>query len=259
MSLQEIPRPRLTSTLSRWRICVALAIAWLCVPAGQPAHAATPRHRPAQAVAADRDVALLFAPHTVFRGPNPRARALSRRIITTRRPITGERTALPVITRRTDATDTKWLKVMLPGRPNGSTGWIQEHNTRLISTPWHLLIDLHARTLTTYFLGRPTRSFRAVIGTPSTPTPTGAFFVEETMRLPTNDPGGPYALALSARSNVLHTFDGGPGQIAIHGRAGLGGTLGDAQSHGCIRLANTAITWLARWITPGVPVTIRGH
>ena len=65
-----------------------------------------------------------------------------------------------------------------------------------------------------------------------------------------------YALALSARSDVYTEFDGGPGQVAIHGRDLLGGTLGDAQSHGCVRLASASITWLAYRIRPGVPVTI---
>ena len=71
-----------------------------------------------------------------------------------------------------------------------------------------------------------------------------------------SEPGGPYALALSARSNVLQEFEGGPGQIAIHGRENLGGTLGTAASHGCIRLATASIDWLAERIVPGTPVTI---
>jgi len=74
--------------------------------------------------------------------------------------------------------------------------------------------------------------------------------------MPATAAGGPFALALSARSNVLSQFAGGPGQIAIHGRELLGGTLGRAQSHGCVRLASSAISWLAARIGPGVPVTI---
>ncbi|HLW95544.1 MAG TPA: L,D-transpeptidase, partial [Solirubrobacteraceae bacterium] len=66
----------------------------------------------------------------------------------------------------------------------------------------------------------------------------------------------PYALALSARSNALQEFDGGPGQIALHGVGNIGGVPGTAVSHGCIRLATPAITWLAMHITPGVAVTI---
>ncbi len=52
------------------------------------------------------------------------------------------------------------------------------------------------------------------------------------------EPGGPFALALSARSNALQEFEGGPGQIALHGRDNLGGVLGAAESHGCMRLSH---------------------
>ncbi len=68
--------------------------------------------------------------------------------------------------------------------------------------------------------------------------------------------GGPYALATSARSNVFQEFEGGPGQIALHGTNNLVGSLGTAASHGCIRLSTRAITWMARRIGAGVPLTI---
>jgi lipoprotein-anchoring transpeptidase ErfK/SrfK len=101
------------------------------------------------------------------------------------------------------------------------------------------------------------RRFRAVIGTPSTPTPRGRFFVEEALALSPLAAGGPFALATSARSQVLQEFEGGPGQIALHGMNGLSGEPGTAASHGCIRLRAHAITWLARRIGAGVPLTIR--
>jgi lipoprotein-anchoring transpeptidase ErfK/SrfK len=55
---------------------------------------------------------------------------------------------------------------------------------------------------------------------------------------------------------VLYEFDGGPGQTALHGIENIGGVPGTAVSHGCVRLNTPAITWLARHIAPGVPVTI---
>jgi lipoprotein-anchoring transpeptidase ErfK/SrfK len=73
-----------------------------------------------------------------------------------------------------------------------------------------------------------------VVGKPSTPTPLGRFFVEETVKLNRQDAGAPYALALSARSNVLQEFDGGDGQTALHGTNNIDGILGTATSHGCI-------------------------
>jgi lipoprotein-anchoring transpeptidase ErfK/SrfK len=70
------------------------------------------------------------------------------------------------------------------------------------------------------------------------------------------DVGAPYALALSARSNVLQEFDGGPGQIGLHGLSNVGGVLGSAASHGCVRLDNATMRWLVFRVGPGVPVTI---
>jgi lipoprotein-anchoring transpeptidase ErfK/SrfK len=96
----------------------------------------------------------------------------------------------------------------------------------------------------------------AVVGKPSTPTPHGRFFVEESVRMLPGSAGAPFALALSARSNVLQEFEGGPGQIAMHGVANLGGTPGTAVSHGCVRLANRDIRWLVSHVAPGVPVII---
>ena len=117
---------------------------------------------------------------------------------------------------------------MLPGRPNGSTGWIERGGTNETQTGWHIVVNLARRRVWVYFHGRLQRTFQAVVGKPSTPTPTGSFFVQETVIMPASEAGGPFALATSARSDVLHNFNGGPGQIGIHGRDGLGGTLGTA-------------------------------
>jgi lipoprotein-anchoring transpeptidase ErfK/SrfK len=172
------------------------------------------------------------------------------------RPITGERTTLPVVGQSIGPGHIRWLRVMLPGRPNGSTGWIAQQGTRKLVTSWHIVVNLAARRVTAYRGGRVVRTFRAVVGKPSTPTPTGNFFVEETLQMAHGEPGGPFALATSARSNALQEFEGGPGQIALHGRDNLGGTLGTAESHGCVRLDTASIDWLTARVEPGTPVTI---
>jgi hypothetical protein len=205
-------------------------------------------------VSASEDAAVLLVGHRVHRRPDAASPQLV--AVPARRPITGERTTLPVIGHARGSDGIKWLKVMLPGRPNGSSGWIAQQGTRAVVTGWHLVVSLGARRVTVYRHGRAIRRFRAVVGKPSTPTPTGDFFVEETLQMTADEPGGPFALALSARSDALREFEGGPGQIALHGRDNLGGTLGAAESHGCVRLSTSSIDWLARRIGPGVPVTI---
>jgi hypothetical protein len=224
----------------------------LCACSGFTATAAATAGAPGHVRAIQRLAELRYE-HQAYRHP----RTSSRRIRSepARTPITGEYTTLPVIA-HVNRRGARWLKVLLPGRPNGLVGWIRQRGTSEQLTPWHITVSLGARRIWVYRYGHLRRSFSAVVGKPSSPTPTGHFFVQETVILGGAQSGGPFALALSARSDVFSEFDGGPGQIAIHGRDLLGGTLGQAQSHGCVRLATAAIDWLAARVGPGVPVTI---
>ncbi|MGI8571216.1 MAG: L,D-transpeptidase [Solirubrobacteraceae bacterium] len=176
--------------------------------------------------------------------------------IASRRPLTGAQTVLPVIGHRTRRHGRAWAEVLIPGRPNGSAGWITASGTMPSWTAWRLSVDLNARILTVYNRGRATRRFPVIVGKPSTPTPQGRFFIEEPLSLSPQAAGAPFALATSARSNVLQEFDGGPGQIALHGIDNLPGALGTASSHGCIRLDTADISWLAMRIGAGVPLSI---
>lgn len=230
-------------------------IAALSLGATGAATAASPPPRAGRvAVKATQQLARLNHDTEAFSRPNRGSRPVA--MVSATRPITGEQTVLPVIAHATDAHDAGWLRVLLPGRPNGHTGWISARSTTPALTKWQITIRISSRQVTAYWDGRPARSFTAVVGKASTPTPVGRFFVEETVKLGPREVGAPYALALSARSNVLHEFDGGPGQIALHGTNNIGGVLGTAASHGCIRLDTQAITWLATRIRPGIPVTI---
>ena len=157
---------------------------------------------------------------------------------------------------RTTAKGIKWCDVRLPGRPNGRTGWILQRKTFAEMTNWRIVVDTPTRQVLVYDGGAIAKNYLAIVGSAAAPTPIGQFFVEEDVELVSTAPGAPDALALSARSNVYQEFDGGPGQIAIHGLANIGGVPGTAVSHGCIRLSGTAMLWLVAHIGPGVPVTI---
>jgi lipoprotein-anchoring transpeptidase ErfK/SrfK len=234
---------------------LALVLTLLCASSGlaavTDAAASTATH-----ISATQPLAALLYTHRAYQSPRTTAPVLAS--LPARTPITGEQTTLPVIGEVNGRGGTRWLKVMLPGRPNSSSGWIARGGTRQLLTSWHIVANLSRRRVWVYLHGRVVRTFPVVVGAPSTPTPTGNFFVEESVIMPASEPGGPFALALSARSDVFQEFDGGPGQIGIHGRDGLGGTLGTAASHGCIRLATADIDWLAARIGPGVPVNIYG-
>jgi lipoprotein-anchoring transpeptidase ErfK/SrfK len=205
-------------------------------------------------VARTHELAALRVVHEALSRPDSRASVLE--LVQPRRPLTGERTVLPVLGRATGAKGVRWLHVRLPGRPNGHTGWIRQRGAVTATTGWAVFVGLSHRRVSVYRHGRRVRMFSAVVGKPSTPTPRGRFFVEESFRILPGAAGGPYAIALSARSNVYQEFHGGPGQVAVHGIDGIGGRPGTAVSHGCIRLNSSDMAWLGSRIGPGVPVTI---
>jgi hypothetical protein len=152
----------------------------------------------------------------------------------------------------------RWLEVRLPERPNNDAGWIRADLTRVSTTPWRIEVSTAASRVTVERAGRPVISFPAVVGKASTPTPRGLFAIDEPIRQPAGSELGPWALFLTAHSRVLDDFGGGPGRIAIHGRAGplLADPLGTPASHGCIRIANARVSWLAGIAVDGTPVEV---
>jgi len=241
MNDSALTAPRLPGIC--WGV-VGLALTLLAAPA--PAAAAS--------VPASQPLVVLLQDHIARTGPSVHARRIE--TVPARRPLTRVRTVLPVLGHATSKDGRSWTRVRLPGRPNAHTGWLPTAQTRRSATSWRIALKLSTRRVTVYQHGTVVRRFSAVVGTPSTPTPRGRFFIEEGLALSGVPHGGPFALATSARSEVLQEFEGGPGQIALHGTNGLSGALGTAASHGCIRLSTSTITWLARRIGAGVPLTI---
>ncbi|MBS1894240.1 MAG: L,D-transpeptidase [Actinobacteria bacterium] len=154
----------------------------------------------------------------------------------------------------------RWLLVRLPERPNDAAGWIPADVTRDSTTPWRIVVSTTQARVTVRRAGRRVVRFPAVVGKPATPTPHGLFAIDEPIRQPPGSELGPWALFLTAHSRVLDDYGGGPGRIAIHGRAGplLANPLGTAASHGCIRVPNARVRWLARIAVNGTPVEVVG-
>jgi L,D-transpeptidase catalytic domain len=155
-----------------------------------------------------------------------------------------------------DGSDGGWLRVLLPTRPNGSTGWIRRSDVELRRVDEAIEVDLSARTLRLLVDGRIVVTAPVAIGTADNPTPTGRFYVVD--KLATGDPDdtyGPIAFGLSGHSLELGEFAGGDGQIGLHGTNDPA-TIGQAVSHGCIRVRNDVILRLADLVPLGAPVVI---
>lgn len=150
-----------------------------------------------------------------------------------------------------------WLHVFLPVRPNGSNGWVRASDVRLGRHNYRIVVELSAHRITVYegsnvFLAEPVG-----VGTSSTPTPGGTYYVKELLKPPSpNGPYGAYAYGLSGFSNQLTSFAGGDGVIGIHGTNDPS-SIGKDVSHGCIRMSNAGITRMAARLPLGTPVEIR--
>lgn len=151
-----------------------------------------------------------------------------------------------------------WLQVQHNRRPHGSTGWIRASDVDLVPVPNRIVVAVGARLLTLY-RGTSEEVLMQVpvaVGTDATPTPLGGFYVDAA--LPVVEPGSPYGqfiLSVAGFSDVLTAFEGGPGQIAIHGTYNPP-EVGQAVSNGCLRLTNENVLLLASMAPPGTPVNI---
>ena len=155
-----------------------------------------------------------------------------------------------------DPSATGWLRVELPIRPNGSTGWIRSKGVALTQTSYRVLVNRETLRLTVMNAGRVVATTPVAVGKASTPTPAGNTFLWELIR-PDNPYGayGPYIFGLAWYSDAYSVFNGGDAQIGIHGQDEPW-SIGHAVSHGCIRLPNDMITKLAGMLPLGTPVTI---
>ncbi len=70
------------------------------------------------------------------------------------RPITGVQTALPVIGRTATPDGDQLLHVLLPGRPNGSRGWIAAGRHDLVKTSWRIVVRTASRRVLVFHHGR---------------------------------------------------------------------------------------------------------
>lgn len=163
----------------------------------------------------------------------------------------GADTWLPVIDERPG-----WLRVLLPARPNGATGWLARNDAiRVAHTDYRVDVDRARFTLTLYRDGTRVGRWRAGVGKPGAVTPTGRTFVLAVIR-ETIATFSDKVLPLGAHSDTHTSYGGGPGTVGIHTWPTSAG-IGTASSDGCVRIPQRALDLLSRTVPLGTPVMIR--
>ena len=146
-----------------------------------------------------------------------------------------------------------WYQVLLPTKPDGSTGWVQAGQVRISSVDGYLRVYLSSFRMQYWVGGHLAETFTVGVGKPSTPTPPGMYYVWAS-ELVNQQPYAPGIMALSGFSHVLPNWPGG-GRLGIHGWSNLQAN-GTAASYGCVHMEPADFSRLYGLIPLGTPVEI---
>jgi lipoprotein-anchoring transpeptidase ErfK/SrfK len=165
------------------------------------------------------------------------------------------RTVMALDERRDAAGRPTWYRIAVPGRPNGRTGWIPAAAARVEPVDRWLVIYRGSRKFELYVDGRLRRAGPVAVGAPGMETPTGLFYVQSRFVPSTYPILGAYAFETSGYSK-LSDWPGG-GVVGVHG-TNTPWLIGQAVSHGCVRLRNSDVLALRKLVRIGTPVKIVG-
>jgi lipoprotein-anchoring transpeptidase ErfK/SrfK len=159
-----------------------------------------------------------------------------------------------VLSQRLDPESGKptWYRISVPGRPNGRTGWIPADAASIRPDRRLIYIDRSARTLEVWSGRRLLLKTKVAVGRAGMETPLGLFYVTWKF-VPTAAALGKYAFETSAYSR-LSEWPGG-GIVGIHGTY-TPSLLGQAVSHGCVRVGNRDILRMRALVRLGTPIRI---
>jgi hypothetical protein len=149
-----------------------------------------------------------------------------------------------------------WFGVPTPDLPNGKLAWIKDNRFELSISQTHFWIaaDLSTQRLELHFGKRLLERFPVTVGSQTSPTPLGNYAVTDGL---VGRGLGPWygccVLALSGHQDNLPAGWIGGNRIAIHGTPG---SVGGADSHGCLRASDPDMISLFARVPLGTPVFI---
>ena len=146
-----------------------------------------------------------------------------------------------------------WYRISVPMRPNGMMGWLPAASVSLKPTANEIVVHRGSRTIDLFRHGKLVVHAAVAIGAPGMETPVGHYYVAA--RFVPDDPFlGIFAVETSAYSK-LSEWPGG-GVVGIHGTS-MPQLLGQAVSHGCVRVSNATAAQLRALAVLGTPIWIR--
>ena len=146
-----------------------------------------------------------------------------------------------------------WFRITVPGRPNGRTGWVSARQVSIHRMPWQVVVYRDSRVIQLWKDKQLMHTGKVAVGAPGMETPIGLYYVTVRFR-PVKVPFlGSFAFETSAYSK-LSEWPGG-GVVGLHGTTAPW-LLGQAVSHGCIRISNESANFLRDRIPLGTPIRV---
>jgi lipoprotein-anchoring transpeptidase ErfK/SrfK len=137
-------------------------------------------------------------------------------------------------------------------RPNGTFAWIPGSAASLSPTHNKIVVHRGLRTLDIYSNGGHVVHAAVAIGAPGRETPLGNYYVTARF-IPDDSFLGVFAVETSAYSKLTE-WPGG-GLVGIHGTSAPQ-LIGQAVSHGCVRVTNATALLLKHYALLGTPISI---
>jgi lipoprotein-anchoring transpeptidase ErfK/SrfK len=158
-----------------------------------------------------------------------------------------------------------WLRVLLPTRADAQSSapaqaWIRSVDVNVTPLTYAVTINRSKHRLVVMRRGRVVRSMRVAVGGERTSTPAVVTFIAAVTKPEGTSTGplGPFTLELAAWSTVLadYSVNGTWFGLVIQGTNCPATCLGRSVTHGSVRVSNDNVSWLARYLPLGTPVTI---
>ncbi len=151
--------------------------------------------------------------------------------------------------------DGKYGEVAVPYSVAGATGWISLRGLNRERTSITVRASLSRHEIVVERGGTVILRFPAATGAPSTPTPTGRYFVTDRVSFPSGGSLGTFAFGISGIQPRLPAGWAGGNQLAIHGTDDPS-SIGTSTSAGCLRVSAHALARLEPLLRLGTPVII---
>ncbi|MFI5591256.1 L,D-transpeptidase [Amycolatopsis sp. NPDC051758] len=150
-----------------------------------------------------------------------------------------------------------WAQILLPSRPNSSTGWIYLDDPAVTTEHSRFRIDVDRKTFTLdlYRDDAPIGHWTIGVGKAGAVTPPGRTFILASILDNGPKPFSPIVMPLGTHSATHLTFGAGPGTVGVHTWP-TDNVYGRASSDGCVRVPRDALDVISKTVPPGSVVEI---